>query len=29
MMSVVIELGTEVTLEDICSEGNYFCCFFY
>jgi hypothetical protein len=29
MMLVAIELGTEVTVEDICYEGNYLCCFFY
>jgi hypothetical protein len=27
MMSAVVELGTEVTAEDICYEGNYHCCF--
>jgi hypothetical protein len=27
MMSVAV--GTEVTAEDICYEGNYLCCFFY
>jgi hypothetical protein len=24
----VVELGTEVTVEDICYEGNYLCCCF-
>jgi hypothetical protein len=24
-MSVVVELGTEVTVEDVCYEGNYLC----
>jgi hypothetical protein len=28
-MSVAVGLGTEVTAEDICYEGNYLCCFFY
>jgi hypothetical protein len=27
-MSVAVELGTEVTMEDICYEGNNLCCFF-
>jgi hypothetical protein len=26
-MLVVVELGTEVTAEDICYEGNYLCFF--
>jgi hypothetical protein len=28
VMLVAVELGTEVTVEDICYEGNYLCCFF-
>jgi hypothetical protein len=28
MMLVVVELGTEVTAEDICYKGNYLCFFF-
>jgi hypothetical protein len=26
-MLVVVEMGTDVTAEDICYEGNYLCCF--
>jgi hypothetical protein len=29
VMLAVVELGTEVTVEDICSKENYLCCFFY
>jgi hypothetical protein len=29
MISAAVELGTEVTTEDICYEENYFCCCFF
>jgi hypothetical protein len=29
MMSAAVELGTEVTAEDICYEENYLCYCFY
>jgi hypothetical protein len=29
MVPAAVELGIEVTVEDICSEGNYLCCFFF